>query len=103
MTIVIRLEKHLEYHGCRTLRFKLEYKPFNVSVNSSRKTSNCVHLDFDSGIGCVAIHPPQAYWKKSWHGSAVRSIDSIKLAALNFKRFKYHFNKLQIIKNKYIF
>ena len=48
--------------------------PLRMAVSLSFKMSNCDQPDFDFGIGLFFIHPPHAYWKKSWQGSAVGSI-----------------------------
>ena len=73
------------------------FLPLRVSVSWSRRISNWVQRDFDSGIGCFSIHPPQAYWKKSWHGSAVLSIASIKAAAEKRKIYNNDYFQLSVI------
>ena len=37
-------------------------------------TSNVEIDDLSSGITCFLFHVPHAYWKKSSHGSLLRSI-----------------------------
>ena len=45
------------------------------------RTSNVFQEDWLAGIGFLAIHPPQANWKKSSQGSTEVFIELINAAA----------------------
>lgn len=53
-----------------------------------------------SGITCILFHVPQAYWKKSTQGSAVRSIADKSEAAKMKRSFHTNFFTINKIKMK---
>lgn len=55
--------------------------PFNCICRSSCIFSNVLKLDLSSGIICFLFQLPQAYWKKSAHGSTDVSMASINNVA----------------------
>lgn len=62
-------------------------RPLRMICSWSARTSKVLMLDRSSGMRCILFHVPQANWKKSWQGSAVRFIAISNEAAVSIKGF----------------